>query len=365
MLRWVEGIGNRCGIALGLELIRAGRALGELPFVAEQVLEEVVAPLCRRFGPGDFRAAGDRVRPLAGAVIADPAEALLLDGGGFRLGPEQRRVARTVGLAEAMPAGDERHRLLVVHRHALEGLANVDGGGERIRLAVRAFRIHIDETHLHRGKGILEVTLARIALVVEPGVLLAPVGVFFWLPHIGAPAAEAECRKAHRLESDVAGEHQQVGPRDLVAVFLLDRPQQAARLVEVGIVGPRVEGRETLLAGAGAAATVTDAVGARGMPGHAYEESAIVAEVSRPPVLALRHQGGDILLEGLEIERLECLGIVEPPAHGTGQGRVLVQHSEIELVRPPVAVRPHSNRRGPVHDRALAFNFLVHIALPW
>ena len=132
-----------------------------------------------------------------------------------------------MGLAEAVSAGDERNRLLVVHGHALEGLANVDGGGERIRLAVRPFRIHIDETHLHGGERILELPVARVALVAKPGLLLAPVDGFVRLPHIGAPAAEAERLEAHRLERDIAGEDHQVGPGDFLAVFLLDRPQAA------------------------------------------------------------------------------------------------------------------------------------------
>ncbi len=49
-LRRVVGVRHRaCARAvLRLPLMRAGRALGQFPFVAEQVLEEVVAPLRRR-----------------------------------------------------------------------------------------------------------------------------------------------------------------------------------------------------------------------------------------------------------------------------------------------------------------------------
>src|ERR1035437_364441 len=184
-------------------------------------------------------------------------------------------------LAEAVSAGNERDVLLVVHGHALESLANVDGGGERIRLAVRPFRIHINEPHLHGGERVLQVPVARVALVAKPGVLLAPVDGFVRLPDIWAPAAEAECLEAHRLERDVAGENHQVGPGDLAAVFLLDRPKQSARLVEVRIVRPRVERREALLAGAGAgaAAAIADAVRARAVPRHANEESTVVADI--------------------------------------------------------------------------------------
>ena len=101
-------------------------------------------------------------------------------------------------------------------------------------------------------------------------------------------AAEAERLEAHRLQGDVAGEDHQVGPRDLPAVLLLDRPEQAAGLVEVRVVGPAVERGEALRAGAGAAAAVVDAVGAGAVPRHADEERAVVAVVGRPPVLRRR-----------------------------------------------------------------------------
>jgi hypothetical protein len=38
----------------------------------------------------------------------------------------------------------------IVHTHAAEGLADVACGGERIGIAVRTFRIHVDEAHLGR-----------------------------------------------------------------------------------------------------------------------------------------------------------------------------------------------------------------------
>jgi hypothetical protein len=111
--------------ALRLPLLGAGRALGQLPFEFEQVVEEVVAPLRRRLRPGDFRAAGDGVGADAGAVLALPAEALILDRAAFRLRADQRRIAGAVGLAEGVAAGDQRDGLFVVHRHAEEGLADV------------------------------------------------------------------------------------------------------------------------------------------------------------------------------------------------------------------------------------------------
>ena len=205
-------------------------------------------------------------------------------------GPTSFGIAGAVGFAEGVTAGDERDRLFVVHGHAAERFANILGRRQGIGLAVRPFRIHVDETHLHGSERILEIAVARVALVAKPGVLLAPVHGFVGLPHIGAPAAEAERLEAHRLERDIAGEDHQVGPGNFPAVFLLDRPKQPARLVEVRVVRPGVERREALLAGAGAAASIADAVRARAVPRHANEEPAVVAEIRRPPVLAVRHQ---------------------------------------------------------------------------
>ena len=53
------------GIAFRLPLVRACRALGQLPFEAEEVLEEIVAPLGGCLGPNDFKAAADGVAGFA------------------------------------------------------------------------------------------------------------------------------------------------------------------------------------------------------------------------------------------------------------------------------------------------------------
>ena len=109
--------------------------------------------------------------------------------------------------------------------------------GERIGIAVRAFRIDVDQAHLHRAERLGELAFAAVALVAEPGAFGTPVQ-FFRLPDVGAAAGEAEGLEAHRFQRDVADENEQIGPGDLAAVFLLDRPQQAARLVEVDVVRP-------------------------------------------------------------------------------------------------------------------------------
>src|ERR1700722_10472955 len=99
LLRRVIGVGDAGLGAFGFPLLGAGRALGQLPFVLEQVLEEVVAPLRRRLRPGHFRAAGDGVGADAGAMLALPAQALILERSTLRLGADQRRIDGAVGLA--------------------------------------------------------------------------------------------------------------------------------------------------------------------------------------------------------------------------------------------------------------------------
>ena len=284
-------------------------------------------------------------RPLA--CGARPAQALLLDAGPFRLASDVARVTRAMALAEGVTTRDQRHRLLVVHCHAGEGLADVVGGGNRVRLAVRAFGIDVDESHLDRAERFLQVTLAAVAGIAQPFGLRTPVDVFFRLPGIGAPAGEAVGLEAHRFQRTVAGKHHQVRPGQLAAVLLLDRPQQAACLVEVAVVRPAVQRCEPVRAGTRTATTVVDAVGSRAVPGHADEQGAVVSVVGRPPVLAVGHQGIEILADRLEVEAPELGRVVEPVAHGIHERRVLLQDLQVELVRPPDLVGDEAGRQGP------------------
>ena len=99
-------------------------------------------------------------------------------------------------LAERMSADDERRRLLVVHGHASECLANVPGGATRIRVAARSLRIHVDQAHLDVGQRPLELSVAAVALVAQPRVLRPPEDLF-GLPDVRSSEAEAERLETH------------------------------------------------------------------------------------------------------------------------------------------------------------------------
>ncbi len=224
---------------------------------------------------------------------------------------DQARITRAVALAECVASGGERHGLLMVHRHALEGHLDIVRGLHGVGIAAAPFRVDVDEAHLDRGERAFEIELflgqdARLVLRVPDHVLFrAPIDVALGLEHVGAAAAEAEHRATHVLDGDVAGQDEQIGPADVLAVLALDRPQQAACLVEVAIVRPAIERGEALLAAVGSAAPVGGAVGARGMPGHADEERAVMPVIGWPPGLRIGHQRHQIVLERPIIELLE------------------------------------------------------------
>src|SRR5690606_3545018 len=109
----------------------------------------------------------------------------------------------------------------------------------------------------------LDCTVAAVALISQPRVLRAPEDLC-GLPDVGSPEAEAERLEPHRFQGNVAGVDQQVGPGELPAVLLLNRPEQPARLVKVCVVGPTVEGGKALSAFAATAPAIGDAVRARG-----------------------------------------------------------------------------------------------------
>ena len=143
----------------------------------------------------------------------------------------------------------------------------------------------------------------------------------------------------------VAGEDEQVGPGELLAVLLLDRPQQPARLVEAGVVRPAVERREALGAAAAAAAAVLDAVGAGGVPAHPDEQRRRSGR-SRPATSPARSVITSMTSRfSASTSRLwNASLVVEVLVQRVGPGRVLVQHRQVELVGPPVLVGPRPVR---------------------
>ncbi len=161
-----------------------------------------------------------------------------------------------------------------------------------------------------------------MALVAQPFGFRAPVGNVCF-PVIHAATGKAIGFEAHVFHGNGAGQHHQVGPGDIVAVFLFDRPQQAAGLVQAHVVRPAVERLEALLGATGAAATIMNPVGAGAVPGHADEERAIVAVVRGPPVLGIGHHLAQVGFYRFQIQLGKGVGVVEVGVQRAGFFSVL------------------------------------------
>ena len=97
--------------------------------------------------------------------------------------------------------------------------------------------------------------------------------------------------------------------------FCLTGQSSRRALSRLPLSGQLFRGAKRWLPRARAAAAVGDAVGAGAVPGHADHQAAVVAPVGGPPVLRVGHQGVQVLHHGIEVERLELLGVVEVLAH--------------------------------------------------
>ena len=145
--RWIERIGDNFRCVNRFKLNRTCRTAGLYPFIFEQVLEEIVAPLGRRLRPDHFQTGSNCVCTRAAAVAAGPAQALRFNWCGFWIGAYVRSRCSTVSFAQRMTAANQRYGFFVVHAHVTEGRANSRCRRERFAAMVRPFRVHIDKTH--------------------------------------------------------------------------------------------------------------------------------------------------------------------------------------------------------------------------
>ena len=136
-----------------------------------------------------------------------------------------------MGFAKRMTAGNQSHGFFVIHGHAIERFANVLSRGKRIRLAVWSLWVHVDQSHLNSGERILKLPVSRVTLVSQPLAFGSPIDVLLRFPDIFATTGESKRFQTHRLEGNISGQDHQIGPRDLVAVLLLDRPEESTCFV--------------------------------------------------------------------------------------------------------------------------------------
>src|SRR5579863_7560166 len=174
-------------------LERPRRALAQLPLIPKKVLEEIIAPFCRRPRPDPFQPAGDGMPRISLTPAIVPAKALLFDHGRRGLFADIfPGIRRAVSLPEAMPTRNQRHGLFIIHRHPPERFPDIPRRSQRIRFSIRPLRVDIDQTHLDRAKRILQVAVAFIPFVAQPFLFRTPIGIFRRLPDVLAAPAKTE-----------------------------------------------------------------------------------------------------------------------------------------------------------------------------
>ena len=145
------------------------------------------------------------------------------------------------------------------------------------------------------------------------------------MPDVLASSCKTEGLEAHGLIGHIARENEEVCPGNLVAVFLLDGPQQSSGLVEIGIVRPAVEWSKSLVSCIAPSSSVGNPVRSCGMPGHSYHQSAIMTPVGGPPILAIGHKGFKIALQSLQIQLFEFFRIIKVSSHWVAFDVMLMQ----------------------------------------
>ena len=205
------------------ELDGTGRAARLNPLIFEQVLEEVVTPLGWRLRPDYFQTRGNRICANARAVAVDPAQALRLNRCSFRIDTDVAGRCGTVGFTQRMSTSNQCHDLFVVHAHVAESGANSRGRRGRIAAVFRTFRVHVNQTHF--GSAQWRLRQGFRVTVFQPGGFFAPVHIHIRFPDIFTSGTKAEGTESGIFQRDVARQNVEVGPGDLLTIFLFNRPQ--------------------------------------------------------------------------------------------------------------------------------------------
>ena len=147
-----------------------------------------------------------------------------------------------MGLAEGVATDDQRGGLLVVHRHPAERLADVVGGGERIRLAFGPFGIDVDQAHGGRAVALREVALAGVALVGAHPLFFFAEDDLFGLPEVGAAEGEPERLEARRLQRQLPANTSRSAHEILLPYFCLTGHSSRRALSRLALSGQLLSG---------------------------------------------------------------------------------------------------------------------------
>ncbi len=263
--------GTITGAIFRSPLVFAGGALGQLPFIVEQVFEKAHVPLNRFISPCAFEATGNRIGTFAGAIFVFPAETLLFNRSCFRVRAVVLFGSGTMNFTKRMSSCNKRNGFLIIHRHPFERLTNEIRRLFRVWFSTGSLRVYVDQTHVIGCELPFKISIIVVALISQPLLFRSPIDVILRFPGILTSAAKTKGFKAHRFQCTVSGQDHQIAPREFLTIFLLDRPEQATSFVEAHVVGPTVNGSKTLVAGSCSSAPIGYAIRASTVPRHPYE----------------------------------------------------------------------------------------------
>ena len=141
-----------------------------------------------------------------------------------------------------MVAGNQRDRFFIIHRHAGEGLADIAGRRDGIRISIGPLRIYVNETHLNRAQGVVQLAVARVAFVSQPLVFGPPENVFRRFPDILAAAGETEGLESHRFQCDVSARIMRSAQESLRPYFCLTGQSSRRALSRFALSGQLLRG---------------------------------------------------------------------------------------------------------------------------
>ena len=153
--------------------------------------------------------------------------------------------------------------------------------------------------------------MPRISRVPQPSILASPVNILIWLPSIFSPTTKTKRLKSHRLKRDIPRQNKQVSPRNLLTILLFDWPKKSPRLVNIHVVRPTIQRSKPLLSSTGTTPTIANPIGTSAMPRHPNKLRTVMSKIGGPPLLRIRHQSPQVVLQSLIIEFAKLLLVGE------------------------------------------------------
>ena len=142
-----------------------------------------------------------------------PAKAHLFNRRPFWFCTNKLRITSAMCLTKCVTTSNKCHSLFIIHSHPAKCLTHILRTQQRIWISIRAFRVNINQTHLHRCQRIIQrLACIAIAIIIQPSCFCTPVNIFFRMPDIRASTAKTKGLATHRFNRHISSKNKQVCP---------------------------------------------------------------------------------------------------------------------------------------------------------